>query len=66
MVVTDNLVAGTYGTKFTPPAGIDAGKLGRRTGRITLKADATALTESVFGQLHNVNPEQPYLESYGR
>ena len=66
IVLTDNLVAGTYGTKFTPPAGVDAQNLGRRTGRITLKADGTDIIESVFGQLHDVNPEQPYMESYGR
>ena len=66
IVLTDNLVVGTYGTKFTPPAGIDANKLGHRTGRITIKADATDLIESIFGQFHDVNPEQPYMESYGR
>ena len=66
IVLTDNLVVGTYGTKFTPPAGIDTNKLGRRTGRITLKADATALLESVFGPRRDVNPEQPYMQSYGR
>ena len=66
IVLTDNLVAGTYGTKFTPPAGIDANKLGLRTGRIVLKADATDFIENIFGPLHAVNPEQPYMESYGR
>ena len=66
IVLTDNLVVGTYGTKFTPPAGIDANKLGRRTGRITMKADVTDFIESVFRPLHDVNPEQPYMESYGR
>jgi hypothetical protein len=66
IVLTDNLVVGSYGTKFTPPAGIDANKLERRTGRITMKADATDFIESIFGPLHDVNPEQPYMESYGR
>ena len=66
IVLTDNLVVGTYGTKFTPPAGIDANKLGRRTGRITLKAGVTDFIKSIFGQPHDVNPEQPYMESYGR
>ena len=66
IVLTDNLVTGTYGTKFTPPAGIDANKLGCRTGRIILKVDAIDFIESIFGQIHVVNPEQPYMESYGR
>lgn len=64
--LTDNLVVGTYGTKFTTPQGEDANKLGRRTGRIMLKANATALLESIFGQRRHVNPEQPYLDCYGK
>lgn len=66
IVITDNLVVGTYGTKFTPPAGIDANKLDRRTGRIIFKSDATDFIKCIFGVLHDVNPEQPYMESYGR
>ena len=63
IVLTDNLVVGTYGTKFTPPAGINANKLGQRKGRIVVKA---ALMEDIFGPRHDVNPEQPYMQSYGR
>ena len=64
--LTDNLVVGTYGTKFTPPAGIDANKLGQRKGRITLKADATEFLNTIFGKYHKINPEQPYMQSYGK
>lgn len=72
IVVTDNLVVGIYGTKFTSPAGIDANKLGQRQGRLTLlscpqdKAGEDNLPACVFGQRRDVNPEQPYLKSYGK
>ena len=67
IALTDNLVVGTYGTKFTPPSGVDANKLGQRKGRITLKTAAAAeWLESVFGESRDINPEQPYIESYGR
>ena len=66
IVVTDNLIVGTYGTKFTPPAGKDANKIGVHRGRITLKADAQELLETIFGPRRDVNPEQPYMQSYGR
>jgi len=66
IVVTDNLVVGTYGTKFTPPVGKDANKIGVQKGRITIKANATELLKTIFGPRHDVNPEQPYFESYGK
>ena len=66
IMLTDNLVAGTYGSKFTPPAGIDANKLGTRKGRITLKANPAQFLEAIFGIPHDVNPVQPYMESFGR
>ncbi len=72
IVLTDNLIVGIYGTKFTSPSGIDANKLGVQKGRITIKAfktkDANGLEwlESIFGPQREVNPEQPYMESYGR
>ena len=66
IVVTDNLIVGTYGTKFTTPLGKDADKIGVQKGRITVKADAAELLENIFGSRHDVNPEQPYLESYGK
>ena len=66
IVLTDNLIVGTYGTKFTPPQGTDARKLGVRQGRITLKMADPEWIETIFGKYIEVNPEQPYLESYGR
>lgn len=72
IVLTDNLVVGTYGTKFTPPAGVDANKLGQRKGRITLKSflqdksNTAELLERIFGSRRDVNPEQPYMQSYGK
>ena len=66
IIVTDNLIVGTYGTKFTPPAGKDAGKIGVQRGRITLKAGAADLLETIFGPRRDVNAEQPYMESYGK
>ena len=66
IVVTDNLVVGTYGTKAISPKGKDAAKIGTRSGHIILKADATEFLEDVFGPRHDVNPEHPYLESYGK
>lgn len=66
IVLTDNLIVGTYGSKGTSPRGKDAAKTGARSGRITLKANTADLLETIFGQRHNVNPEQPYLESYGK
>jgi len=35
-------------------------------GRITLKAGAAALLETIFGPRRDVNAEQPYMESYGK
>ena len=66
IVVTDNLVVGSYGTKFNGPQGKDAGKIGVQRGRITLKADATALLDTIFGPRRDVNAEQPYMQSYGK
>lgn len=66
IMLTDNLIQGTYGTKFMSPKGMDAGKIGKRTGRIVMKANAAEVIETVFGSLHAVNPEQPYLEWYGK
>lgn len=65
IVVTDNLIVGTYGTKFTQPVGRDAGEIGVRKGRILLKSGAGELIQTVFGNLLPANPEQPYLDSYG-
>lgn len=66
ILLTDNLVVGTYGTKFGGPQGIDANKVGQRNGRITLKANVRELNETIFGTRRMVNAEQPYMESYGK
>ena len=66
IVLTDNLVVGTYGTKATSPKGKDAAKIGVCKGHIILKANTTELLETVFGSRRDVNPEQPYRESYGK
>ena len=66
IVVTDNLVVGTYGTKATSPKGKDAAKIGTRSGHIIFKAGAAELLETIFGPRRDVNPEQPYMESYGK
>ena len=64
--VTDNKVVGTYASKFKAPEGKDAKKVGVQTGRITLKANASELVNSIFGPLKETNPEQPYMEVYGK
>ena len=64
--ITDNKVVGTYGNKFVSPTGKDANKTGRQTGHITIKANASELVNSIFGPLKETNPEQPYMEVYGK
>ncbi len=66
IVLTDNIVVGTYGTKFKSPSGIDFNKIGRQSGRIIFKANATQLLKELFGNMGKANPEQPYLKSYGK
>ena len=66
IVLTDNQVVGTYGTKFGRPQGKDANMVGVRTGRITIKANVSDLLETIFGPRRFVNPERPYMESYGK
>lgn len=64
--LTDNIVVGTYGTKFTMPNGIDAKSIGKRSGTIIIKSSADELIKDCFGTWGTVNPEQPYMESYGK
>ncbi len=66
IVITDNIVVGTYGTKFYGPNGINFNKIGSQSGRIIIKGDAAQLLSDTFGGMKRVNPEQPYLESYGK
>ena len=66
IALTDNLVVGSYGTKFNAPHGIAANKVGKRSGRIILKFDAGEFNERIFGPRRFVNSENPYLESYGK
>lgn len=66
ILLTDNLMVGTYGTKYLSPKGKDAKKLGQRTGNITLKCGSKELLKAIFGTLSTPNPEQPYLEEYGK
>lgn len=66
ILLTDNLVVGTYASKFKTPEGIDANKLGVQTGRIVLKANGEGLPDSILGTHQAANPQQPYMESYGK
>ena len=66
IALTDNLVVGSYGTKFNAPHGIAANKVGKRSGRIILKFDAGEFNERIFGPRRFANFEKPYLESYGK
>ncbi len=66
IVITDNIVVGTYGTKFYGPNGINFNKIGSQSGIIIIKGDAAQLLSDTFGGMKRVNPEQPYLESYGK
>jgi beta-galactosidase len=64
--LTDNLVVGSYGTKFKGPQGMNANQVGVRKGRLVMKADARSLQQQIFGQRRLANAEQPYLKSYGK
>ncbi len=66
ILLTDNIVVGTYGTKFKPASGIDFNKIGSQSGRIIIKGNTTQLLKDIFGNKGKVNPEQPYMESYGK
>lgn len=66
ILLTDNLHSGTYGTKFSGPQGIKSNRIGKRNGQLLIKADATSLLQDIFGHAHSVNPEKPYMESYGK
>lgn len=66
ILLTDNLMVGTYGTKFFGPHGKDANKLGTQKGYITLKYSAKGVMDALFGPPSPVHPEQPYLEDYGK